>query len=90
MASNNKPSIDKEVSYDNEDSEGKGEPSKTIEEGESESKILADAEETFVIESDEELEREMRKFGRIVDNKIKAEIKKFKSTRIQKKSRNRQ
>ena len=86
MASNNKPSIDKEVSFDNEDSEGKGEPSKTIEEGESESKILADAEETFVIESDEELEREMRKFGRIVDNRLKAEAKK-KSSKIQKKTK---
>ena len=86
MASNNKPSIDKEVSFDNEDSEGKGEPSKTIEEGESESKILADAEETFVIESDEELEREMRKFGRIVDNRLRAEAKK-KSSKIQKKTK---
>ena len=81
MASNKKPSIDKEVSFDNE-----GEPSKSMEEGEVEKEIQNDEEETFIIESDEELEREMRKFGRIVDNRIKAEAKK-KSSKIQKKTK---
>ena len=81
MASNNKPSIDKEVSFDNE-----GEPSKSMEEGEVEKEIQNDEEETFIIESDEELEREMRKFGRIVDNRLKAEAKK-KSSKIQKKTK---
>ena len=81
MASNKKPSIDKEVSFDNE-----GEPSKSMEEGEVEMEIQNEEEETFIIESDEELEREMRKFGRIVDNRIKAEAKK-KSSKIQKKTK---
>ena len=81
MASNKKPSIDKEVSFDNE-----GEPSKSMEEGEVEKEIQNDEEETFIIESDEELEREMRKFGRIVDNRLKAEAKK-KSSKIQKKTK---
>ena len=81
MASNNKPSIDKEVSFDNE-----GEPSKSMEEGEVEKEIQNDEEETFIIESDEELEREMRKFGRIVDNRLRAEAKK-KSSKIQKKTK---
>lgn len=81
MASNNKPSIDKEVSFDNE-----GEPSKSMEEGEVEMEIQNEEEETFIIESDEELEREMRKFGRIVDNRLKAEAKK-KSSKIQKKTK---
>ena len=71
MASNKKPSIDKEVSFDNE-----GEPSKSMEEGEVEMEIQNEEEETFIIESDEELEREMRKFGRIVDNRLRAEAKK--------------
>lgn len=81
MASNKKPSIDKEVSFDNE-----GEPSKSMEEGEVEKEIQNDEEETFIIESDEELEREMRKFGRIVDNRLRAEAKK-KSSKIQKKTK---
>ena len=81
MASNNKPSIDKEVSFDNE-----GEPSKSMEEGEVEKEIQNDEEETFIIESDEELEREMRKFVRIVDNRLRAEAKK-KSSKIQKKTK---
>ena len=81
MASNKKPSIDKEVSFDNE-----GEPSKSMEEGEVEKEIQNDEEETFIIESDEELEREMRKFGRIVDNRLRAESKK-KSSKIQKKTK---
>ena len=81
MASNKKPSIDKEVSFDNE-----GEPSKSMEEGEVENEIQNDEEETFIIESDEELEREMRKFGRIVDNRLRAEAKK-KSSKIQKKTK---
>ena len=81
MASNKKPSIDKEVSFDNE-----GEPSKSMEEGEVEMEIQNEEEETFIIESDEELEREMRKFGRIVDNRLKAEAKK-KSSKIQKKTK---
>ena len=79
MASNKKPSIDKEV--DNE-----GEPSKSMEEGEVEKEIQNDEEETFIIESDEELEREMRKFVRIVDNRLRAEAKK-KSSKIQKKTK---
>ena len=81
MASNKKPSIDKEVSFDNE-----GDPSKSMEEGEVEMEIQNEEEETFIIESDEELEREMRKFGRIVDNRLKAEAKK-KSSKIQKKTK---
>ena len=81
MASNKKPSIDKEVSFDNE-----GEPSKSMEEGEVEKEIQNDEEETFIIESDEELEREMRKFGRIVDNRLRAEAKK-KSSKILKKTK---